>query len=249
MSKIFGGKKSSSQQSSTSQNTSESHSGNLAYPQVAEDLGSTSAQTGGASSALAAMLGIGGDPTAQNEAFDNFRNSSGYQFQMDQGTNAITGGAASKGLLNSGSTAKSLQTYGQGLADSTMNGYLDRLLGVGNQGIAAANAISGAGAYSDSKSQGTSSSQGTSKSSDKPGIQGLLGQGLAMASDPRLKENVTKLWTRPDGLNVYSFDYINGPKDQTGVMADEVAVLRPDALGPEMTGGYRTVMYDKLGAL
>lgn len=77
-------------------------------------------------------------------------------------------------------------------------------------------------------------------------MQGIAGIGSAaiMASDRRLKKNIRKLFTRLDGLGVYLYQYIWG-KWHIGVMADEVAVLRPDALGPSM-GGFMTVNYGVL---
>lgn len=79
--------------------------------------------------------------------------------------------------------------------------------------------------------------------------------GAYAASDPALKHNVERLGSRPDGLGVYVFDYIDPPSDEiaafmpsgrhVGVMADEVAILRPDALGP-VIDGYQTVNYGVL---
>lgn len=99
----------------------------------------------------------------------------------------------------------------------------------------------------------------TTKSS--PGIGPMLLQaganaaGAIAASDPALKTNIEHIATRADGLGVYAFDYIPAPTAeiaaympsgrQIGVMADEVATLRPDALGP-IVAGYRTVNYGAL---
>lgn len=60
-------------------------------------------------------------------AFQNYLNSTGYKFQLGQGTSAIDQNAASKGLVNSGATAKALTAYGQNLAGSTFNNYLGQL--------------------------------------------------------------------------------------------------------------------------
>ncbi len=71
----------------------------------------------------------------------------------------------------------------------------------------------------------------------------------AAASDRRLKTNITKLGEMRDGLGVYDFDYIDpkyGKGRQRGVMAGEVARLRPWALGPKIDGEYLTVHYSKL---
>lgn len=66
-------------------------------------------------------------------AFNNYLNSTGYNFNMDQGTRAITGSAAAKGLLNSGGTAKALTSYGQGLGSSYFNNYLGQLNNLNTQ--------------------------------------------------------------------------------------------------------------------
>lgn len=71
-----------------------------------------------------------------------------------------------------------------------------------------------------------------------------LGSAAILASDRRLKTNISLIGQRPDGLNLYSYDYIWG-QPAVGVMADEVAVLRPEALGP-VVGGYATVNYGAL---
>ena len=88
---------------------------------------------------------LSGNNAAQNTAFNNYRNSTGYNFQMDQGTRAITGSAASKGLLNSGATAKALTSFGQGLADSTFNNYFSQLGTLSNNGLTASGQIGSAG--------------------------------------------------------------------------------------------------------
>lgn len=81
-------------------------------------------------------------------------------------------------------------------------------------------------------------------------------QTFAMSgSDRRLKHNIECVGTLPDGLPVYDFDYRPAPNAeiaqfmasgrQRGVMADEVAALRPWALGP-VIGGYASVNYGAL---
>lgn len=77
------------------------------------------------------------------------------------------------------------------------------------------------------------------------GLATLGSAAITKYSDRRLKKNVSLLGIRPDGLGVYSYEYIWGGPAEVGVMADEVAVLRPDALGPSL-GGYATVNYGAL---
>ena len=74
----------------------------------------------------------------------------GYQFQMQQGTDAVMHGASANGLT--GNTLKALSDYGQGTASSYYNNYWNQLMqmanlgqtsaaGVGNIGASTANSI------------------------------------------------------------------------------------------------------------
>lgn len=60
-------------------------------------------------------------------------------------------------------------------------------------------------------------------------MQGLFGLGTAFLSDRRLKKNIKKIGVHPLGINMYSYDYIWG-ESSTGVMADEVKKVRPEAV-------------------
>lgn len=76
------------------------------------------------------------------------------------------------------------------------------------------------------------------------GVAGIGGTAL-MASDRRLKKAITYLFTRLDGLRIYLFKYLGSNSWSVGVMADEVAIFKPEALGP-VVGGFATVDYGKL---
>jgi hypothetical protein len=84
-----------------------------------------------------ALLGLGGDPAAAAQAFQNYQNSTGFAGQMQAGQNAITGSAAARGLLGSGSTLRALQAQGQQLGQQSFNNYLGQLGGVANMGLQA----------------------------------------------------------------------------------------------------------------
>lgn len=77
------------------------------------------------------------------------------------------------------------------------------------------------------------------------GAGAQLGSAAIMACDARLKENAVHVGHTPGGVPVYQFDYIDGPKGIVGPMAQEVAELQPNALGPWIDG-YMTV---DMGAL
>src|ERR1700761_1711170 len=121
MSAIFGGSNSNNNSQSASQ------SSNQAYPMLSQALGGQTTNGTGASNALAALLGVGGNPAAQQQAFQNWQNSTGYNFGLNQGTQAITQNAAASGLLDSGATGKALQTYGTNYANTQYQNYLNPL--------------------------------------------------------------------------------------------------------------------------
>lgn len=61
----------------------------------------------------------------------------GYQFDQDQGIQALDRSAAAKGMLNSGRASKDLMRFGTGLADKTYGDQLQRLMGLNQQGLSA----------------------------------------------------------------------------------------------------------------
>ena len=80
-------------------------------------------------------------------------------------------------------------------------------------------------------------------------LNGLLAAASVAApfvSDRRLKRDIVKIGQEPDGLGLYEYQYVWGGDRHRGVMADEVAKLRPWALGP-VVSGYSSVYYSQLG--
>jgi hypothetical protein len=150
VSNLFGGNFFGGSKSSTS-----SSSSNQAYPYLQGALGGTVSNGTGAGNQIANMLGLNG-AQAQNQGFNNWRNSTGYQFGLQQGVDSITGNAATQGLLNSGSTLKALDTYGQNYANTQYGNYVNQLQGLLGSGLQGAGILGSAG-YT-SQSQGTSSS-------------------------------------------------------------------------------------------
>lgn len=155
MSSIFGGSHSQSQ----------SQSYNQAYPYLQGALSGTVGTGTTAGTQIADMLGLNGS-AAQNQGFNNWRNSTGYQFGLNQGVNSITGSAATQGLLNSGSTLKALNTYGQNYADTQYGNYTGQLQNLLNSGLQGAGILGAAGNVSNSNS---------SSSSNNGGVGGFIG--------------------------------------------------------------------------
>lgn len=82
---------------------------------------------------------------AAKAAFDQFRGSTGYQFRMDEGTNALNSAYAGAGTLRSGAAANAFQKYGQDYASNEFGNYMGYL---GNQqgvGLQAGSALAGVG--------------------------------------------------------------------------------------------------------
>jgi hypothetical protein len=220
MSSIFGGTK----------RKSEGSSSNLAYG----DLSSAFSPLYGAAKSGADSLAklLGGDASG----FNAYKDATGFNFAAEQGSRGITGNAAARNLLRSGSTSKALVGFGNNLQDQYAQSYMDKLLGQAGLGLQAGQVVSGAGEVR----------KETSSEKSKPGIGGFLGRigaGFA-ASDRRLKKNIFKVGELPNGLNLYQFRYtFDDTKPIIGVMADEVSVIQPEALGP-VVNGYQTVNYD-----
>ena len=79
------------------------------------------------------------------------------------------------------------------------------------------------------------------------GLSNVLGVGNTKASDRRLKTDIQTIGVLSDGLKVYSYRYKSGGPVHIGVMADEVAVLRPQAYIKGGAGdGFDAVDYSKL---
>lgn len=101
----------------------------------------------------------------------------------------------------------------------------------------------------------TITSNGTNTSKQSGGLLGSilgsaaqLGSAALMASERRVKRNIRHLGAESDGLGVYAYNYVWDDETEplrVGVMVDEVARLRPWALGP-VVDGIQTVDYSRL---
>lgn len=72
----------------------------------------------------------------------------------------------------------------------------------------------------------------------------LPAKPVTAVSDRRLKRNIKRIGTHQSGLALYEWDYVWG-RHATGVMADEVLQVRPDAVLHHRSG-YDMVDYSKL---
>lgn len=211
-----------------------SSSTNQAYPFIQQTYAPIAQGATGSYNALASLLGLGGDQEGAQEGYQQFLDSTGYQNVLDEAMRGITGSRAASGLLRSGGTLTRMQDRAAGLGDQYFTNYLGQLGNLTQQGMGAGQLIAGAG--------GRSESTGA-----KGGIAGGLASMASMFSDRRLKRDIELLARDDDGLGWYSYSYNwDGPGTvRNGVMHDEVALLRPWALGPNING-YGTVDYSAL---
>lgn len=106
-------------------------SGNNQYYQPYYDTGTQ------ANTALANANGLNG-AAGYNDAMSQFRTGPGYQFQMDQGLDAINRGAAARGGLASGNNTVDIMKYAQGMANQSWQQNVNNLSGMANTGMQAA---------------------------------------------------------------------------------------------------------------
>lgn len=197
--------------------------------------GSIGAGTG-ATNIMSSLLTGQGDTAAANGGYQNYLQNAGYAPAMRQLSQGVTGQGAAAGILNSGTTAKALQSRGAELNQGFFNNYLQNLSGLAGQGLQAGGLVANTG----QKSTGTGGS---------PGLLGSIGSAVggiaSIFSDRRLKHKIRKVGEFADGLGIYVFSYLGSNQRVRGVMADEVERLRPWALGPRRAG-YATVNYGAL---
>jgi len=223
---VFGGKGSKQKQQSTSS------SQNLAYQPISQAYSPLMSYATSGADSLKRLLG--GDTSE----FDTYRAGTGYDFEKDRGESGIMTMLGSKGMRNSGAALKSLVSFNDGLQRSSINSYVEKLLGLTGVGFNAGNQLTGAGNTSRSQSTGSESSW------DMPGMGKFIGSVIA-GSDRRLKEDIKKIGQLDNGLNVYTYKYLGGKTTYVGVMADEVEETMPEALGPTING-FATVDYGKV---
>lgn len=82
---------------------------------------------------------------AANNAFDIFRGSTGYQFRLGEGMNALNSGYAGAGVLQSGDAMRAATEYGQNFASNEFGNYMGQLGNQQSVGLQGAGALAGVG--------------------------------------------------------------------------------------------------------
>jgi hypothetical protein len=196
----------------------------------------------GGVSSTASAIGQGANQIAEaggaQAGYQGYLANAGFAPAMRQLSQGVTGQGAASGLLNSGATVRSLATKGTELNQQYFNNYLQQLTGLSGLGIQGGGLVANAG----QKSTGSSTGGGPSTIGS---IASTVGGLASIFSDRRLKTDIEKIGEEADGLGLYRYRYHGHADRREGVMADEVAQLRPWALGP-VIAGYATVNYEAL---
>lgn len=213
-----------------------------------------------------ALIGLGG-PEAQRAAIQAIESGELFQAQVRQGEEAILQSASATGGLRGGNIQAALAQFRPQMLQREIDTQFTRLGGLTNLGQQSAAGVGTAGLQTGQRVSGLmgdigaaraggelATGQALSSAFNLPaqflGLQyGAQGGGTGTTpsigfSDRRLKTNIYRISTRPDGLGVYEFDYIWGGGKQIGLMAQEVLSIYPDAVGS--VGGYYTVDYSRV---
>lgn len=176
---------------------------------------------------------LGGD----SSQFQKFAQAAGYDFERARGEDQLGSAFAGRNVFRSGARDKALLEFNQGLSGRYAQQFIQSLLGQTQSSLGAGSLVGNVGQESTSKS--------------KPGIGQFLGQAAGAAaagSDIRLKTDIVAVGKNADGITVYQYKYKDGSGPYVGVMAQEVAEKRPDALGPKING-YMSVDYSKINII
>jgi len=200
---------------------------------------------------LGNVLGLNGQNGSQT-AQQALQATPGYQFQVQQGDNAINAQAAATGMNGSGNQALALSNYNQGQASTNYNNYVSQLQPYLNASNSAASGIAGvntglgnatAGQYNNLASLNWQAQTGIGNANANAslaqnqanqnifnGLSSAASLGASIFSDERLKEDILPVGELYDGTNVYSYRYKGDHVPRIGLMAQEVEKTNPGAV-------------------
>jgi hypothetical protein len=99
---------------------------------------------------------------SQQDAFNTFKNNTGFNELLSEGVDGIEASQSSRGLLNSGASLKGIEKFRMGLTNQYVQQFLDNLFKQQAGAMQAGSIITGAGQRSSSTSNATSTSKGSS---------------------------------------------------------------------------------------
>lgn len=151
-----------------------------------------SATTPAATTATTPAAAAAPAPLNASSALENFTDSAGMNFILDQGQKAISGASAANGVFNSGATGKALVQYGQNLGQTYLDRYMGYLNQLGQLGLGAGSAMSNAGTVSSNQAVGggrSTSISGGLSSGSSTGISTSTGSSQGTTSGKSNQKN------------------------------------------------------------
>ncbi len=185
--------------------------------------------------------GIGVGSAAYNNAMDNLLKNQNNAYNEAAYRSVLAGQNAYNQSLNN---AISAGTF----ANSAQNNYLSQILSqLQNSYSGYDNALNIYNAQRSSDARIDATKQANNNAQTEAGKQFLSNlissAGLAMFSDVRLKENIRPVGKLDNGLTVYCFNFAGSKVSQLGLLAQEVAEVKPEAVFRD-DNGYLMVCYD-----
>lgn len=132
-----------------------------------------------AGSQINALLGLGGDTKAANDALATWRGSTGYQSGLTEGIGAVNTGYAARGALESGAAQKAILKYGSDYANQNFGQYAGLLQGQQGAGLNALGSATGAG--NNYVAQSMAANNSSSSAAAGAALYGAQGQQNALA--------------------------------------------------------------------
>lgn len=135
--------------------------------------------------------------TPQQQAMEDFANSAGMQFQLEQGTNALNNMYAAHGMLQSGAAMKGINDYAQQTAlQNYFMPYMGMLGGLSAQGAQAGAAVAGVGSTFGNTAAGINSNYGNSASAINAGMGNAINAGAQNIGNLQLAngQNQANMW-------------------------------------------------------
>lgn len=134
-----------------------------------------------------ALLGLGGNIGAAQDALAAWRGSTGYQAGLQSGIDAVNTGYAARGALESGAAQKALTRYGTDYSNQNFGQYVGMLQGQQGAGLNALGAVTGAG--SSYVQNVTNANQGAASAQANAALYGAQSQQNALAGMANLAGN------------------------------------------------------------
>jgi hypothetical protein len=150
-----------------------------------------------------------GQPTSALSAWDQFRNSTNYQWQLDQGLKAVNQGYAGAGALDSGAAQIALNDYAQNQAQGALAGWMNMLAGQQGVGLQAGGALAGVGMQATNAQMANNQALGSANGNAaliggmaNQNMWGNIGQGIGQIAGAWGSS-----YDGPGGVGAYSMPY------------------------------------------